>query len=193
LVVLAVAEGAVVLLGRFVHGADVPGWAQGLLTLLPWLVVLAVLRLATAPVLWRYHGAEHKAVAAYERGIDLTDTGAVLACPRVHNRCGTNLVFVMALLSLVLVAVPTALQIPMFLLTVGASVELVSLASSRPRFLASRLLLAGGRVLQRTVTTAEPSSAEQAVGCRALLAALEEHARLEAAEKADTAAVPVAA
>ena len=179
LVVLLVAEGAVALLGWGAGRVELPAWGDGAMTLLPWVVVLGVLRLATAPVLWRFHGAEHKAVAAHERGLDLADTTAVLACPRVHNRCGTNLVFLVALLGLALATVPTALQVPMFLLTLGASVEVVSLASSRPRLLASRVVLAGGRLLQRVVTTAEPSYEEQAVGCRALMAALEEHARLE--------------
>jgi uncharacterized protein YqhQ len=79
-------------------------------------------------------------------------------------------------------AVPTALQVPIFLIALGATVELMSVAARFPRFLGSRLLLVGGRLLQRTVTTAEPTAAEQAVACRALTAALAEHARLEAAD-----------
>jgi hypothetical protein len=58
----------------------------------------------------------------------------------------------------------------------------MSLAAKYPRFLGSKMLLSGGRLLQRTVTTAEPTAAEQAVACRALMAALDEHARVEAAE-----------
>jgi uncharacterized protein YqhQ len=192
LVAMALAEGLVIVLARLVEQADAPGWTDTLVNLLPWIVVLAVLRVATPAVLWRYHGAEHKAVAAHEQGVDLSDTAAVLACPRVHNRCGTNLVFVMALASLALLSVPGVFQVPMFALSVGVSVELVSLASSRPRRFASRAVLAGGRFLQRTVTTAEPTFAEQAVGCAALQAALAEHARIVAAEAAP-AAVPVAA
>jgi uncharacterized protein YqhQ len=40
---------------------------------------------------WRYHGAEHKTIYAYENNIELT-LGNVRACPRVAKRCGTNLV-----------------------------------------------------------------------------------------------------
>jgi uncharacterized protein YqhQ len=189
---MGLAEGLVVVLARIVERADAPGWTDAAMTLLPWIVVLAVLRLATPSVLWRYHGAEHKAVSAHEQGVDLGDTAAVLACPRVHNRCGTNLVFVLALLSLLLLSVPSVLQVPMFALTLGASVELVSLASSRPRLLASRVVLAGGRLLQRTITTAEPTFDEQAIGSAALQAALNEHARIVAAET-EPAPVPVAA
>jgi uncharacterized protein YqhQ len=180
LAALLVAEGAVAVLGLWLSRFDVPRWGTALLTLLPWIAVLSVMRLATGPSLWRFHGAEHKAVAGHERGIDLGDTEAVLACPRVHDRCGTNLVFLLAVASLAMATLPSTLQVPMFLVTLGATVELVSLAARRPRFLGSRAMLWGGKLLQRVVTTAEPTAAEQAVACRSLTAALAEHARLEA-------------
>jgi uncharacterized protein YqhQ len=41
-----------------------------------------------------YHGAEHKAIAAYEQGID-----DVAAVPKEHDRCGSNLVVPMMLMS----------------------------------------------------------------------------------------------
>jgi uncharacterized protein YqhQ len=41
-----------------------------------------------------YHGAEHKTIAAYERGIE--DAASV---PKEHDRCGSNLVVPMMLLS----------------------------------------------------------------------------------------------
>ena len=186
------AEAVVAGLGLWLGRLDVPQWGTVLLTVLPWIAVLGVIRLATAPSLWRFHGAEHKAVAAHERSLDLADTDSVLACPRVHNRCGTNLVFLLALLSLATVAVPTALQVPLFLVALGVTVELMSLAARWPQFLGSRVLLSGGRMLQRFVTTAEPTAAEQAVACRALSTALETHAALEAAEAVDER-VPVAA
>ena len=45
---------------------------------------------------WRYHGAEHKTIYAYESGMDLT-LDNVRGCPRVARRCGTNLVVFMLL------------------------------------------------------------------------------------------------
>ena len=41
-----------------------------------------------------YHGAEHKAIAAYEQGID-----DVASVPKEHDRCGSNLIVPMMLLS----------------------------------------------------------------------------------------------
>jgi uncharacterized protein YqhQ len=149
---------------------------------------LAVLRVTSPPAVWRYHGAEHKAVAAHELGVDLRDNDAVLACPRVHDRCGTNLAVPMTILGIAVTALPGAIQIPLFLGVLGSTAELVSLAAAKPRSAISRVLLTGGRFLQARITTAEPTAAEQAVGCRALLAALAEHDRLVAADGAGLAA-----
>lgn len=41
-----------------------------------------------------YHGAEHKTIAAYERGVD-----DVASVPKEHDRCGSNLMVPMMLLS----------------------------------------------------------------------------------------------
>jgi uncharacterized protein YqhQ len=182
LIAIVVAEVLIAALGLYLRRFDLNGWGTAAVTLLPWLAVLACMRLATTPSLWRFHGAEHKAVAAHEQRIDLSDTDAVMACSRVHDRCGTNLVFLLAAVSVAMAAVPAALQVPMFLVALGATVELMSLAARFPRFAGSRALLSGGKALQRWVTTAEPTGPEQAVACRALAAALAEHARLDAAD-----------
>src|SRR4029077_20839447 len=41
-----------------------------------------------------YHGAEHKAIAAYEQGVD-----DVAAVPKEHDRCGSNLIVPMMMMS----------------------------------------------------------------------------------------------
>ena len=41
-----------------------------------------------------YHGIEHKAIAAYEQGVE-----DVAAVPKEHDRCGSNLLVPMMLLS----------------------------------------------------------------------------------------------
>jgi uncharacterized protein YqhQ len=197
LAVIVGLEAGAYLLGRLVGDADLPtaGWAGAALTVVPWIATLAVLRLATPSSLWRYHGAEHKAVAAHEQGIDTADTAAVLrGAERVHARCGTNLVFLMLALALVTRGQFGGLgwlQIPLFLGMLGAAAELVTLASARPDNLVSRVLLGGGKALQRWVTTAEPTAAEQAVGCHALEACLAEHARITHEDAFSTGTVPV--
>jgi uncharacterized protein YqhQ len=190
--VLVGTEGLVVFMAYGMKHLAVPGWADTAMNLLPWIVVLGVLRVASPQAMWRYHGAEHKAVTAMETGVDLNDTEAVLECTRIHNRCGTNLVALLAVCTLALLPLRGFLQAPAMLLCIGAGAELLSFAARRPSSVLSRLLVAPGRFLQRHVTTQEPTRAEQAVGCHALLAALAEHARVEAAIVAAEAEAVVA-
>lgn len=160
------------------------GLGGGAATVATWLAAVGAVRLATPPSLWRYHGAEHKAVAAYEAGIELDDTDAVMASARVHNRCGTNLVALLAVLAVFLNPMPFVVQIPAFLAGLGVAAEALSLAARRPDHLLSRLLLAPGRALQRWVTTVEPTRDEQVVACNALRACLaEEHASAHSANQ----------
>ncbi|MCU1463611.1 MAG: hypothetical protein JWO37_3686 [Acidimicrobiales bacterium] len=141
---------------------------------------LGLLRVALPGALWRFHGAEHKAVSAHEAHSDLDDISAVMRATRLHNRCGTNLAFLMVVVAVPLLPLPLLLQVPAFLLAIGAVAEVMTIAARRPSSPLTRVLLFGGRQLQRFVTTAEPSPAEQLVGCRALLACLAEHERLVA-------------
>jgi uncharacterized protein YqhQ len=46
-----------------------------------------------------YHGVEHKAIAAYEQGTGTPATADVAAVPKEHDRCGSNLIVPMMLLS----------------------------------------------------------------------------------------------
>jgi hypothetical protein len=139
---------------------------------------LALLRVALPGSLWRFHGAEHKAVSAHEAHHDLGDVDAVMRATRVHNRCGTNLAFLMVVVAVPLLPLPLLLQLPAFVLAIGAVAEVMTIANKRPSSPVTRALLFGGRQLQRFVTTAEPSPAEQLIGCRALVACLAEHERL---------------
>lgn len=45
------------------------------------------------------HGAEHKTIACYESGKELT-VGNVRACSRVHDRCGTTFLFIVMIVSI---------------------------------------------------------------------------------------------
>lgn len=177
---LAGVEGAGFAFAWIVDGRATPGWATVAVTAGPWVAAFAILRLAAPSSLWRYHGAEHKAVTAYEAGVAVDDVEAVLRCSRVHDRCGTNLVVLAMIGGLALTGLPAAFQLPAFALVMASTAEAVSLAAGRPRSRASRVVLAGGRLMQRYVTTSEPTPGEQAVGCRALAACLAHHHELAA-------------
>lgn len=155
-------------LSRFLGASTVWGWQTGLTAILMVGVQLAALRVVMPGAMWRFHGAEHKAVAAYEQGIDLDDIDAVMGASRVHDRCGTNVVAVLIAGCLLPLPSSGALSLVTFLVVFAGSVEIVSLAARRPRAFVSRVILAGGHFLQRYVTTAEPTREEQAVGVKAL-------------------------
>lgn len=178
-------------LGLGIEAARVGGWLlfgwemsmSSWMSILTTLLTIVALRLAMPASLWRYHGAEHKAVTAYETGVDPRDVPAVLGCSRIHDRCGTN-VFVVAMVIIALLpSVPPVLNLPITFVVLAVSAELVSLALARPRWVVSRLVIGAGRLAQRGLTTLEPSASQQAVGCRALVACLAEHARLAQAPR----------
>lgn len=169
------AEAIVLLAGWALGRAQLPAWARPFETAGIWVLALAAFRLLTPAALWRYHGAEHKAVAAHETGVALDDLDGVLACPRVHPRCGTNLMVWVVVLLPLLARLPGAAQVLAIPLALGAVAEVLGLAARHPSTLPAWILLLPGRLLQRFVTTREPVPAEQQVGCRALAACLAAH------------------
>lgn len=50
-----------------------------------------------------YHGAEHKTITCYEKGMDLTVENAK-KCRRVHDRCGTTFIIFVMLISIIVFA-----------------------------------------------------------------------------------------
>lgn len=125
--------------------------------------------------LFMYHGAEHKVISCYERGLDLTVENA-REMPREHSRCGTTfLFFVIAVSIIVFVLVNYMLEACgllvdskvlnaliklgfklLFLPVVaGVSYELLKLLA-KSDCLIVRILRAPGMALQK-LTTKEPT------------------------------------
>jgi len=120
---------------------------------------------------FQYHGAEHKAIHAYETGLPL-DVASTGHASRFHPRCGTTfllMVLLVAILVFALLGHPSlALRLVerVLLLPVIAAVsfELMRLAQrSRP----FRLLVIPGLWLQR-LTTREPDAGQLSVALAAL-------------------------
>jgi len=172
---IVLAEAAVIGLDAAASHAGLSGTARPFFVAGTWLAALLLFRLFSPAAQWRYHGAEHKAVTAHERGIALSDVDAVLACSRIHNRCGTNIVFWLAIAAPFVTGAPFAVEVVLFLLLLGAVAELITLAGRHDRSLLGWLALAPGRALQAAVTTREPLPEEQRVGCQALIACLATH------------------
>jgi uncharacterized protein YqhQ len=183
---------AVVVSGVGDRLAPVPAWLlEGVLRLVLLVATLLVAsRRRALARLFAYHGAEHKAVAAYEAGDALLPERAARH-PRLHPRCGTSLLLVVVVLAVPLLA-PLGLLAPHWLvlsrllavpLLAGLAFEVLRWAGRHPRSPWVRAVVSPGLWLQRT-TTREPDSAQLAVALAALEAVLErEEPRVAAGEE----------
>jgi uncharacterized protein YqhQ len=135
---------------------------------------LLVIWVGMGPDVWRFHGAEHTAVNAYEHGADLDDLDEVATFSRIHDRCGTNLVVLIIVLMLAytpfygdgLIAEVAALV--WSVVAIAIAFELFKLVGRRPGSPLSRAVLFGGRLMQRTMTTRPPTPEQLRVACEAL-------------------------
>ena len=118
-------------------------------------------RLKDIKRVWGYHGAEHKAIACYEKGLPLTIEN-VKQQPRLHPRCGTSFMFIVMLVSILVfsftswdnVFVRMGLRILLLPVVVAVSYEIIRLAG-RADNLFTKIVSAPGKALQR-LTTQEP-------------------------------------
>ena len=135
---------------------------------------------------FEYHGAEHKSIACFEAGEELTPENAKKHT-RFHPRCGTSFMFFMILLGVLIgfglrFVLPdwfianrwlyTAVRLLLLPLVVGLGYEFIMLAGKHPNFL-TRLLSAPGLWMQR-ITTREPDEKQLEVAIVALKYALVE-------------------
>jgi len=128
----------------------------------------------------QYHGVEHKAIAAYEQGID--DPATV---PKEHDRCGSNLIAPMMLLSAggtVLLERMVDRPGPMARAAVGLAgasiaVEMFAWSDRHHGEPLAEAFHTPGREIQRLIATKEPTPEQLQVG----VAALAEILRAEAA------------
>jgi uncharacterized protein YqhQ len=127
-----------------------------------------------------YHGAEHKAIAAYEQGVE-----DVAAVPKEHDRCGSNLLVPMMLISAAstillerLVDKPSnAARSIVGLAGASAAVEAFAWSDRHHGEPLAEAFHTPGREIQRLWATKEPSPAQLEVS----LAAMAEILRAEPA------------
>lgn len=127
-----------------------------------------------------YHGVEHKAIAAYEQGVD--DPAMV---PKEHDRCGSNLIAPMMLLSAggtVLLERLVERPGPVARAGVGLggasiAVEMFAWSDRHHDAALARAFHAPGHEIQRLLATKEPTPEQLEVGVAALAEILRaEHA-----------------
>ena len=127
--------------------------------------------------LFQYHGAEHKAINCLESGAAV-DVANVRPASRLHPRCGTGFIVVVALVSIVVFTplglLPTALRIGLQVLLVpvvaGVSYEIIR-ALARIRHTPFGRIALAPILATQLLSTREPDDAQMEVAIAALDAA----------------------
>ncbi len=175
---------------------------EGLLKIIIFIVYLALISLmGDIKKTFQYHGAEHKSVFCYEKGLELT-VANVKKQSRFHPRCGTSFMFIMILIGIAVgLLIPTGIspvlrsliKILLMPITVGVGFEFILLAGKHDNVL-TRILSAPGLWVQR-LTTKEPSDDQIECAIAALKCAIpaefpnaekEYEAQEQASEEAST-------
>ena len=122
---------------------------------------------------FEYHGAEHKSIHCYEKGLPLTVEN-IKPQPREHPRCGTSFLFVVMIVSFLVFSVVSwrnkivAFFLRLLLLPVVVAVSYeINRWAGRHDNLLSRILSAPGRALQK-LTVFEPDESMMECAARAL-------------------------
>ncbi|MBQ7089363.1 MAG: DUF1385 domain-containing protein [Clostridia bacterium] len=158
----------------------VRGIFEGLLRLLIFLgYMIAVAQMKDIRRTFMYHGAEHKSIFCYEKGLPLTVEN-VRAQKRFHPRCGTSFMILMLIVGIIIsILIPinntvirTVVKLLLLPLTVGIGYELIKLAGRKDNWL-TRFISAPGVWVQH-ITTVEPDDSMIECAIKALEAVIPE-------------------
>ncbi len=123
---------------------------------------------------FQYHGAEHKTVFAWEKGLDLTVRNADIQ-KRQHPRCGTSFLMVVMLVAIVLFSVikfdalwlNLVVRIILMPLVAGLSYEIIKYAAKKESGAIFKMMTLPGLWLQN-ITTQNPDDDQLEVAIEAL-------------------------
>ena len=130
---------------------------------------------------FRYHGAEHKTINAFEHGLAMTPEN-IMTCSRIHPRCGTSFLLIAVIVSIIIFSPVKTLiagesftlqvlaRIVLIPVVVGISYEIIRLASSSGKF--GLCIIAPFLTLQY-LTTREPDIRQAEVALVSLDTAME--------------------
>ena len=68
------------------------------------LYIIAITAMKDIRRVFMYHGAEHKTITCFEKGMELTPENAK-QCSRIHDRCGTTFLFLVVAVSIIVFSV----------------------------------------------------------------------------------------
>ncbi len=170
--------------------ASFGGWVSfnlidGLIRMLFFIVMIfSMSKLKDIHRVFQYHGAEHKTVFTWEKGLDLTVEQA-RPMKRQHPRCGTSFLMVVMLVAIVLFSVINfeamwlnlLVRIALMPLVAGLSYEVIRYAAKKESGAIFKFMTLPGLWLQN-ITTLEPEDDQLEVA----IVSLKESLKLEPSE-----------
>lgn len=130
---------------------------------------------------FKYHGAEHKTINAFEHGLKMTPEN-IMTCSRIHPRCGTSFLLIAVIVSIIIFspvktliagesfALQVLARIILIPVVIGISYEVIRLASNSGKF--GLCIIAPFLTLQY-LTTREPDIKQAEIALVSLDTALE--------------------
>ncbi|MBR5417197.1 MAG: DUF1385 domain-containing protein [Clostridiales bacterium] len=134
---------------------------------------------------WMYHGAEHKTIACYEAGEELTVEN-VRKQSRFHPRCGTAFLFIVVLVSILVFCVASVfigvqvwwinmlVRLALVPLVGGISYEILRFCGRHDKNALCKIFIAPGLALQK-LTTKEPTDSMIEVAIASVQAVIPEN------------------
>jgi uncharacterized protein YqhQ len=174
-------------LDQFIESSTMSNIIEGILRLGVFLAYIwAIGHMADIRRVFAYHGAEHKAINAFEAGAKL-EPSRVAGFTIAHPRCGTSFLLVVMVISIAIFAMlgrppmewRILSRIVLIPVIAGIAYEFLKFTAANYSHVIVRAMAAPGLALQR-MTTREPDESQIEVS----IAALQEVMRLDALEEA---------
>lgn len=173
-------------IGRNIDNSVVLNLIEGIIRIIIFLIyVVWVAKLEDVRRVFEYHGAEHKSIHCYERGLELTVEN-VRKQPILHPRCGTSFLFMVMVVSVLVLSFfgwPNPLlriltRILMFPIIAGITYEInrfIGRSNSRLCYLLSY----PGLMIQKYATVKEPDDEQMQVAIESLKAVIPQEEGLD--------------
>ena len=130
---------------------------------------------------FRYHGAEHKTINAFEHGLAMTPEN-IMTCSRIHPRCGTSFLLIAVIVSIIVFspvktliagesfALQVLARVILIPVVIGISYEIIRLASNSGKI---GLCVIAPFLSLQYLTTREPDKSQAEIALHSLNTALE--------------------
>lgn len=159
---------------------------EGLARIIVFLVyIVSMSKIPEMKRVFEYHGAEHKSIFCYEKGLDLTVEN-VRKQSRLHPRCGTSFIFSVMIVSIIILSffgwpnplLRLLIRILMLPVIMGVTYEINRFLARRDGII-SDIFTYPGLLIQKLATVKEPDDGQIEVAIAALKEVIPEDEELD--------------